>query len=100
MLVTGERLFAFDGATGISADILRLVVTIDLPHRTWASPAIADMDGDGYLDILIGDMLASEGKPDLAPLADGRGIGFTQPTPTPERWSPFWTVFQHRNTGY
>ena len=41
------------------------------------------MDGDGYLDILIGDMLVSEGKPDLAPLADGRGIGFTPIDPDP-----------------
>ena len=41
------------------------------------------MDGDGYLDILIGDMLVSEGKPDLSPLADGRGIGFTPTDPDP-----------------
>jgi len=80
----GERLFAFDGSTGISADIgVGWSSSIDLPHRTWASPAIADMDGDGYLDILIGDMLISEAKPDLAPLADGRGIGFTPTDPDP-----------------
>ena len=84
LVAYGERLFAFDGTTGISADIgTGWSSAIDLPHRTWASPAIADMDGDGYLDILIGDMLVSEGKPDLAPLADGRGIGFTPIDPDP-----------------
>ena len=41
------------------------------------------MDGDGYLDILVGDMLISEAKPDIAPLADGRGIGFTPADPDP-----------------
>ena len=84
LIAYGERLFAFDGTSGISADIgTGWSSAIDLPHRTWASPAIADMDGDGYLDILIGDMLVSEGKPDLAPLADGRGIGFTPTDPDP-----------------
>ena len=84
LVAYGERLFAFDGTTGLSADIgIGWSSAIDLPHRTWASPAIADMDGDGYLDILIGDMLVSEGKPDLAPLADGRGIGFTPTDPDP-----------------
>ena len=84
LVAYGERLFAFDGTTGLSADIgIGWSSAIDLPHRTWASPAIADMDGDGYLDILIGDMLVSEGKPDLSPLADGRGIGFTPTDPDP-----------------
>lgn len=84
LVAYGERLFAFDGTTGLSADIgIGWSSAIDLPHRTWASPAIADMDGDGYLDILIGDMLVSEGKPDLSPLADSRGIGFTPTDPDP-----------------
>ena len=41
------------------------------------------MDGDGYLDILVGDTLISEAKSDVAPLADGRGIGFTPTDPDP-----------------
>ena len=80
----GRRLFAFDGDSGTSADISTgWAAPIDVPHRTWAGPAVADMDGDGHLDILIGDALISEAKSDIAPLADGRGIGFTPPDPDP-----------------
>ena len=84
LVAYGERIFAFDGNTGIAADIgPGWSSSINVPHRTWASPAVADMDGDGYLDILVGDMLISEAKPDIAPLADGRGIGFTPADPDP-----------------
>lgn len=84
LVAYGERIFAFDGDTGTSADIgTGWSSYIDVPHRTWASPSIADMDGDGYLDILVGDVLISESKPDVAPLADGRGIGFTPADPDP-----------------
>ena len=84
LVAYGERLFAFDGNTGTSADLgVGWSSPIDLPHRTWASPAIADLDGDGYLDILIGDMLISEAMADIAPLPDGRGIGFTPADPDP-----------------
>ena len=84
LVAYGERIFAFDGNTGTSADIgIGWSSPIDVPHRTWASPAVADMDGDGYLDILVGDTLISEAKSDVAPLADGRGIGFTPTDPDP-----------------
>lgn len=80
----GRRIFAWDGDTGAAADISSgWSAPIDVPHRTWAAPAIADMDGDGHLDILVGDALISEAKADLAPLADGRGIGFTPTDPDP-----------------
>jgi hypothetical protein len=84
LVAFGQRIFAFDGDTGTAADIgTGWAAPIDVPHRTWASPAIADMDGDGYLDILVGDALISEAKSDVAPLADGRGIGFTPTDPDP-----------------
>ena len=35
------------------------------------------------LTFLVGDALISEAKPDLAPLSDGRGIGFTPIDPDP-----------------
>jgi len=80
----GQRLWAFDGDSGASADInTNWASPLNLPHRTWATPAAADMDGDGYLDILIGDVLVSNSMSDLAPLSDGRGIGFTPIDPDP-----------------
>ncbi|MFL2961941.1 MAG: FG-GAP-like repeat-containing protein, partial [Candidatus Poseidoniaceae archaeon] len=84
LVAYGKRIFAFDGNTGTSADIgVGWSSPIDIPHRTWAAPAVADLDGDGYLDILVGDTLISEAKSDIAPLADGRGIGFTPTDPDP-----------------
>ena len=73
----GKRLWAFDGESGASADISNAWSSpLSLPHRAWAAPAVADMDGDGTLDILIGDTLVSQRATDIAPLADNRGISF------------------------
>ena len=80
----GMRLWAFDGATGASADINNAWSSaLAMPHRVWASPAAADMDGDGTIDLLIGDTLVSQLSTDLAPLADGRGISFNPASPDP-----------------
>jgi len=80
----GQRLWAFDGDTGASADINNAWSSpLAMPHRVWAGPAVADMDGDGILDILIGDTLISQGAADFAPLADQRGISFNPAEPDP-----------------
>lgn len=80
----GMRLWAFDGDTGASADINDAWSSpLAMPHRVWASPAAADMDGDGTIDLLIGDTLVSKLVTDLAPLADGRGISFNPANPDP-----------------
>ncbi len=80
----GMRLYGFDGDTGASADINNAWSSpLAMPHRVWASPAAADVDGDGTIDILIGDTLVSQLATDLAPLADGRGISFNPASPDP-----------------
>ena len=73
----GRRFWAFDGDTGASADINSAWSTpLSMPHRVWTAPAVADVDGDGHLDVLYGDTLVSDQGPDLAPSFDGRGLSF------------------------
>ena len=80
----GRRLFAFDGESGAQTDVSTTWENaLNLPHRTWASPAIADVDGDGIIDILVGDMLISQRLPDFAPLQDNRGLTFNPADPDP-----------------
>ncbi len=80
----GKRLWAFDGEDGTSSVISSgWSSPLTMPHRVWAAPAVADMDGDGILDILIGDTLVSQHISDFAPLSDGRGISFNPNQPDP-----------------
>ena len=73
----GRRFWAFDGDTGASADINNAWSTpLSMPHRVWAAPALADVDGDGHIDVLFGDTLVSNQGPDLTPALDNRGLSF------------------------
>jgi len=84
LVAFGCRIYAFDGLSGAPADINNAWSSpLTMPHRVWAAPAVADLDGDGFLDILVGDTLVSQALPDLAPLADERGIGFNPVDPDP-----------------
>ena len=56
---------------------------LGMPNRVWSAPAVADMDNDGTLDILIGDTLISQNVADFAPLSDNRGISFNPSQPDP-----------------
>ena len=80
----GRRIFAFDGDTGLQADINSdWADALDVPHRVWVAPAVGDLDGDGYIDLLYGDTLVSHGICDVAPTSDGRGLAFNPEAPNP-----------------
>ncbi|MEC7097872.1 MAG: CARDB domain-containing protein, partial [Candidatus Thermoplasmatota archaeon] len=84
LVAFGRKLHCFDGETGAPTDVSTpWEDPVSLPHRTWAAPAAGDMDGDGHLDILIGDMLISQRQADLQTLSDGRALFFTPEDPDP-----------------
>ena len=84
VIAFGKRIFAFEGDTGYSNEISEgWDDPLTMPHRVWSAPAFADMDGDGFLDILYGDTLVSQRLLDLAPLPDNNGISFNPASPDP-----------------
>lgn len=80
----GRRVFAFEGDTGYTDEVSEgWDEPLATPHRVWSAPAFADMDGDGSLDMLLGDTLISQRVLDLAPLPDSNGIAFNPASPDP-----------------
>ena len=80
----GRTLWAFDGDTGTSAGTNNEWADgIDLDHRTWSSPSLADIDGDATMDVVIGSMVVSTGMADVRPVLDGRWIDFNPSEPDP-----------------
>lgn len=80
----GRSLWAFDGSTGSPAGInSEWSDEVEVDHRTWSSPSLADVDGDATLDIVLGSMVVSTAMPDVRPLTDGRGIEFNPSAPDP-----------------
>ena len=80
----GRRVYAFEGDTGFTDEVSEgWDEPLATPHRVWSAPAFADMDGDGSLDMLLGDTLISQRALDLAPLADSNGISFNPASPDP-----------------
>ena len=81
----GRTVYAHDGETGSRSSInADWVSGIELPHRTWASHTLADLDNDGALDLLVGDMLISQAGADVQPFEDGLAITFNPSTPDPD----------------
>ena len=84
MVPYGRSLHAFDGESGTSAAVsVNWSNEFELETRTWAAAALADIDGDAIIDILIGDLVISHGAADVRPFLDGGGIEFDPPEPDP-----------------
>ena len=80
----GRSLWAFDGSSGSPAGVnSEWSNDVELAHRTWSSPSIADIDGDATADIVLGSMVVSIAMPDVRPITDGRGIEFNPSAPDP-----------------
>ena len=80
----GRSLWAFDGSSGSPAGInSEWSDDVELSHRTWSSPAIADVDGDATADIILGSTVVSMAMADVRPITDGRGIEFNPSSPDP-----------------
>ena len=80
----GRSLWAFDGSEGTGSGIsTEWSSDLELNQRTWSSPSLADIDGDGTLDVIIGGTVISLERADIRPLLDGRGIEFDPTSPNP-----------------
>ena len=80
----GRSLWGFDGSEGTGSGIsTEWSSDLELNQRTWSSPSLADIDGDGTLDIIIGGTVVSLERADIRPLLDGRGIEFDPTSPNP-----------------
>ena len=106
----GIYLFAFNALTGASKTGYPINTALpgnpNYPMITWSSPTIADVDGDGLIEVLIGN-----GCKDWPGVADAGGVrvyhesGTAVPAgetagPTGVAWSVApWPRFRRSNTG-
>ena len=92
----GRKVWAYDGEDGTVADIWGGSITV--PHRTWAAPSFADIDGDATLDMVIGDTVISHAVADVRPLVDSRGIDFSPSEPDPGEQVTVTAWFENAGT--
>ena len=100
MLVAyGRTLWAWDGDSGTQASINdNWNDEVEVDHRTWSSPALADVDGDATLDIILGDTVISTALADVRPLLDGRAIEFNPSAPNPGEDVTVTAFFENAGT--
>ena len=96
LVAYGRSLWAFDGDTGSSSTVWS--GDLELSHRTWSAPALADIDGDATLDIVLGDTVVSLAMADVRPLLDQRGIEFSPSAPDPGETVTVTAFFENSGT--
>tara|TARA_B100000475_G_scaffold199389_1_gene181625 strand:- start:12050 stop:17680 length:5631 start_codon:yes stop_codon:yes gene_type:complete len=100
LVAYGRSLWAFDGAEGTGAAInTEWTNELELSHRTWSSPAMADIDGDRTLDIIIGSTVVSLERCDVRPLLDGGGIELDPTAPSPGEEVTISAFIENSGTG-
>ena len=94
LVAYGRSLWAFDGDDGSTfwGD------SIELPHKTWSAPALADIDGDATLDLVLGDTVVSHALADIRPLLDQRSIEFSPSEPNPGEIVTVTALFENSGT--
>ena len=95
LVAYGRALWAFDGDDGST---FVWGGFIDLPHRTWSAPALADVDGDATLDLVLGDTVVSHALADIRPLLDQRSIEFSPSEPDPGEIVTVTALFENSGT--
>jgi len=86
LVAYGRSIWALDGDSGNGADVSAdWSDDFSLPHRTWASPALADVDGDALLDIVVGGTVVSQSIANVRPFLDFEGIDFNPSAPDPDQ---------------
>ena len=99
LVAYGRTLWAWDGDTGTQAAINdNWNDEVEVNHRTWSSPALADIDGDATLDIILGDTVVSTAVADVRPLLDGRAIEFNPSAPNPGEEVTVTAFFENAGT--
>ena len=99
LVAYGRNLWAWDGDTGTRAAINdNWNNEVELDHRTWSSPSLADVDGDAIIDIIIGDAVVSNAISDIRPLLDGRGLEFNPSAPNPGEEVTISAFFENAGT--
>ena len=99
LVAYGRTLWAWDGDTGTQAAINdNWNDEVEVDHRTWSSPALADVDGDATLDIVLADTIISTAIADVRPLLDGRAIEFNPSAPDPDEEVTITAFFENAGT--
>ncbi|MBT6075308.1 MAG: hypothetical protein HOG58_01625 [Euryarchaeota archaeon] len=95
----GRELRAYDGEVGTMAGINEeWNGAISIGHRLWSSPALADIDGDATLDLVLGDTVISLEIADIRPQQDGRSIEFSPVAPDPGETVTITVSFENAGT--